>query len=125
MRNSSNVIAECKCIRQIHQKFCVTKGFITLRRKGSHSFDINYVYFLRFWKIIYFGIRKNAINIRLGTGLFALGMPPFPGGADSAEKPLLSVDILKYFMNNLSNFAASLCKNGNNIFYKSSYQYQY
>jgi len=56
--------------------------------KGSHSFDINYVYFLRFWKILFFGIGKNAIKIRLGTGPFALGMPPFPGGADSAEKPL-------------------------------------
>ncbi|XP_052264189.1 uncharacterized protein LOC127867179 [Dreissena polymorpha] len=91
MQNISNVIAESKCIRQIHQKICVTKGFITSRMKGSHSFDINNVYFLRFWKILFFGIGKNAIKIRLGTSPFALGMPPFPGDADSTEKPLPAV----------------------------------
>jgi len=66
--------------------------------KGSHSFDINYFYFLRFWKILFFGIGKNAIKIRLGTGPFALGMPPFPGGADSAEKPLYIIYYLPYYV---------------------------
>jgi hypothetical protein len=44
---------------------------------GSHFFDINYG-----------GIGKYVIKVRLGTGRFALGMPPFSGGADSAENPL-------------------------------------
>jgi len=44
--------------------------------------------FYDFEKNIFFGIGKYVIKIRLGTGPFALGMPPFSGGADSAEKPL-------------------------------------
>jgi len=34
-------------------------------------------------------IGKNLSYISLGTGPFALGTPPFTGGADSVEKPLL------------------------------------
>jgi len=35
-----------------------------------------------------FSIGKNVSYISLGTGLFALGTPPFTVGADSVEKPL-------------------------------------
>jgi len=35
-----------------------------------------------------FSIGKNVSYISLGTGPFALGKPPFTGGADSVEKPL-------------------------------------
>ena len=35
-----------------------------------------------------FSIGKNVSYISLGTGPFALGTPPFTGGADSVEKPL-------------------------------------
>ena len=48
--------------------------------------------FYDFEKNSFFGIGKYVIKIRLGTGPFALGMPPFPGGADSAENPLHGVD---------------------------------
>jgi hypothetical protein len=40
--------------------------------------------FYDFGRFYFFEIGKNTIKIRLGTGPFALGMPPFPGGADSA-----------------------------------------
>jgi len=36
-----------------------------------------------------FSIGKNVSYISLGTGPFALGTPPFTGGADSVEKTLL------------------------------------
>jgi len=35
-----------------------------------------------------FSIGKNLSYISLGMGPFALGTPPFTGGADSVEKPL-------------------------------------
>ena len=47
-------------------------------------------------------IGKYVIKIRLGMDPFALGMPPFSGGADSAEKPLchhLEVQMFKTFFN--------------------------
>jgi len=33
----------------------------------------------------------------LGTGPFALGTPPFTGGADSVEKPLINNIVFIYF----------------------------
>jgi len=38
-----------------------------------------------------FSIGKNVSYISLGTGPFALGTPPFTGGADSVEKPLILI----------------------------------
>jgi len=43
-----------------------------------------------------FSIGKNVSYISLGTGPFALGTPPFTGGADSVEKTLKSERKLKF-----------------------------
>jgi len=53
-----------------------------------------------------FSIGKNVSYISLGTGPFALGTPPFTGGADSVEKPL-------YIYNLSSNFLQSMAMFGN------------
>jgi len=49
-----------------------------------------------------FSIGKNVSYISLGTGPFALGTPPFTGGADSVEKPLYElqgIHICSFYQN--------------------------